>query len=122
MRDQMGFADVGNFSDGQHVSLVLETSMRACVEAVPLGRLWLYVHLANSWGLGRANELDNSTNNRCRPHKVGGGARWSPDRSRAWRLSYGVRGEDISLEEASTITACFGLPVPAPGPLPFAAD
>ena len=44
--------------------------------------------------------------------RVGEGARWSADRTTAWRLRDGKRGESISLEEAKQIADKVGLPVP----------
>ena len=43
---------------------------------------------------------------------VGEVARWSADRTTAWRLCDGKRGESISLEEAKQIADQVGLPVP----------
>ena len=42
----------------------------------------------------------------------GEGARWSSDRSTAWRLKDGNKGDEISLTEAAQIAGRLGLPVP----------
>jgi hypothetical protein len=43
---------------------------------------------------------------------VGAGARWLPDRSRAWRLVDGQQAGEIPLDEAAAIADTLGLPVP----------
>ena len=43
---------------------------------------------------------------------VGEGARWSPDRARAWRLGGGTVEREVSLAEAAEIAARLGLAVP----------
>ena len=44
--------------------------------------------------------------------RVGEGARWSADRTQAWRLRDGVMVEEVSLEVASSLASALELPVP----------
>mmetsp|Transcript_33603 Transcript_33603/g.73737 ORF Transcript_33603/g.73737 Transcript_33603/m.73737 type:complete len:214 (-) Transcript_33603:1383-2024(-) len=44
--------------------------------------------------------------------RVGEGARWAPDRSKAWRLQDGRAVSVIPLDEAAKIAEALGLPVP----------
>ena len=43
---------------------------------------------------------------------VGPGVRWCADGTKAWRLQDGIAGDEIELEEAATIAAEIGRPVP----------
>ena len=44
--------------------------------------------------------------------EIGEGARWSPDRARAWRLRDGQVDGEITLEDAAAIAAALGLAIP----------
>ena len=44
--------------------------------------------------------------------RVGPGVRWCADGTKAWRLLDGIAGDEIELEEAATIAATIGRPVP----------